>query len=704
MKKCKKEGNSANNRPPKVTLDKHTKKLEILNRIIINGNKADNLRSVLKTILDSTLELMNFEGGGIYLINETGEIAEIVYDKGLPPNFIENEKRTNIEDENHRTVLIEGSPIFTENYHEIDSEKAKKWNFLSLASVPLFDKDKIIGALNIASKSHYSFSKEKKNILQSIGREAGTNIAKMRAKDDLEKSEERLRNLFEYMSSGVVVYQPKENGKDFIIKEFNNACEKIEKIKREKVIGRSVLEMFPSVKEFGLFKIFQEVLKTGKPKYHPLTLYKDKRLEGWRDNYVYRLSSGEVVAVYNDITKQKKYEQKLKDSKILIEKEVRRKTGEIGKLNIRLQQYAKKLDLKIKRIDEKRVPLTNKEKLAFYGLVRYPNFTSKKIGERIGLQEATVNSIKNRLKKEGYFKTRYIPRYDLLGCALLSVCYMVGDMGAMDKNILSRKTKEEMQKKIKGYPEKIYSVPSKKEAFSISVSQSWSDYKEIEDSIEDEFHKKGIKFKLYETIHFPLDKSTLYNYFNFASILKNMFELDIEDSKEPEPRYKKYILSQTEKKLIYSLIKYPEYTVAKLSKKIRISVPTICKLRRKILETGMLKVVNWPNFNKIGMELIVFSHDRYMLSSEEEDDEDHKKYHSNPNIFFSIWAKKDHNTIALYKNYTEAREKMDKCPIYNSKRLLDKPIRIIIPLESIRFSKIEFAPLIKKIFKLDIDF
>jgi len=72
--------------------------------------------------------------------------------------------------------------------------------------------------------------------------------------------------------------------------------------------------MFPGVKEFGLFDVFQRVWKTGKSEHHPITLYKDNWIEGWRENYVYKLPSGEIVAVYEDVTERKKAEQKLKES------------------------------------------------------------------------------------------------------------------------------------------------------------------------------------------------------------------------------------------------------------------------------------------------------------------------------------------------------------------------------------------------------
>lgn len=116
------------------------------------------------------------------------------------------------------------------------------------------------------------------------------------------------------MCSGVAVYEAVKNGADFIFKDFNRAAEKIDNIKKEDVIGKGILELFPDVEEFGLLEVLQRVWKTGQSEHFPTSFYNDQRIAGWRNNYIYKLQSGEIVAIYEDITDRKKAEQELKKS------------------------------------------------------------------------------------------------------------------------------------------------------------------------------------------------------------------------------------------------------------------------------------------------------------------------------------------------------------------------------------------------------
>ena len=142
----------------------------------------------------------------------------------------------------------------------------------------------------------------------AVGRDI---TVRKRIEKTLIESEAKYRELFDNMSSGVAVYEVKDNGKDFIFTDFNKAGERMDGDKREDLIGRSIFDMKPGVEEFGLIDVFQKVWNTGKPAFHPITLYQDEKLTGWYENFVYKLPSGEIVAVFDNITGRKQTEEAL---------------------------------------------------------------------------------------------------------------------------------------------------------------------------------------------------------------------------------------------------------------------------------------------------------------------------------------------------------------------------------------------------------
>lgn len=138
--------------------------------------------------------------------------------------------------------------------------------------------------------------------------------ANVDAEQKLQESEARFRELFENMPSGVAIYTVINQGEDFIFKDFNKAGERIDHDRRERLLGRSIFEVRPGVEKFGLIDVFRRVWATGKAESFPISFYEDGKLSGWYENWVYKLPSGEIVAVFDNITDQKQMEEALRQS------------------------------------------------------------------------------------------------------------------------------------------------------------------------------------------------------------------------------------------------------------------------------------------------------------------------------------------------------------------------------------------------------
>jgi len=151
-----------------------------------------------------------------------------------------------------------------------------------------------------------SFTGKEKMLLVLISSVIGRVEEHRIAEDKLRYSETRFRKILDNIQTGVALYQPINDGRDFIITDFNRAAEKIERIDRQYVIGKSVMDVFPSSKEFGIIKILRKVYKTGEPEYMPPRVYKYGGQSSWRENYLFPLPGGGVAAAYHNVSEKKK--------------------------------------------------------------------------------------------------------------------------------------------------------------------------------------------------------------------------------------------------------------------------------------------------------------------------------------------------------------------------------------------------------------
>lgn len=150
---------------------------------------------------------------------------------------------------------------------------------------------------------------------------SGRDITEQRkALETMSQSEEKFKQIFDNVGTGIAIYEVRDNGKSFIFKDINPAGERRSHVVREEILGKNVKEFFPMIVDMGLHDIFERVWKTGIPHTLPTTLYQDERISQWVENYVAKLPSGDIMAVYEDVTVRKMAEDELKKSEAELKK------------------------------------------------------------------------------------------------------------------------------------------------------------------------------------------------------------------------------------------------------------------------------------------------------------------------------------------------------------------------------------------------
>ena len=187
------------------SLKEYSKMTTTLNEVIITANRAGTLPDLFRDSLDRALEMLDFEAGGIYLVNSGERNAEVHYSKNLPDDFIEKTRKIPLDAPPYDTLFSRGQPVITEHFEEFSPGLAAQSHILSLASIPLVSQNKVIGTLNVASTKRYIISADEIQVLTSIGHELGTTIARMIAEEEVKTVSVNLQTLFASINEMVFV-------------------------------------------------------------------------------------------------------------------------------------------------------------------------------------------------------------------------------------------------------------------------------------------------------------------------------------------------------------------------------------------------------------------------------------------------------------------------------------------------------------------
>ncbi len=141
---------------------------------------------------------------------------------------------------------------------------------------------------------------------ERAAREAGAE--RDRAIRAIRLGEERYRDLFNNINSGVAVFEAVEDGRDFILEDLNAAGERIEGRFREDILGRSITEVDFTGVGAPLLDACREVWHSGKSARRYFSSRSSTRGERWFECFVYKLSTDELVFVYEDISPHKRAE------------------------------------------------------------------------------------------------------------------------------------------------------------------------------------------------------------------------------------------------------------------------------------------------------------------------------------------------------------------------------------------------------------
>jgi PAS domain S-box-containing protein len=238
----------------------------------------------------------------------------------------------------------------------------------------------------------------------NIIRTALTDITEgMRANERVRASEEKLRLMFNQMVSASalteVIFNKRGKPHDYRYIEVNPAFEQITGKKRNQVIGKTLLEVYPETERYWLQSL-EKVAVSG----HPIEIENYHReLDKYFSVSGFRPQVGQVAFTFIDITERIRYEKALQEAHDDLEKQVAARTIELKRTNKKLKMQASTLSetntaLKVllKQREADKLELEEKVFLNFKELILpyLEKLKNKKLGHK---ESAYINIIESNL-------------------------------------------------------------------------------------------------------------------------------------------------------------------------------------------------------------------------------------------------------------------------------------------------------------------
>jgi DNA-binding MarR family transcriptional regulator len=353
----------------------------------------------------------------------------------------------------------------------------------------------------------------------------------------------------------------------------------------------------------------------------------------------------------------------------------------------------------------KRYELTNKEKLVLYGLIKYPDLKDKQLSEKLNVKPSTVTSIRHRLKKNEFFKSLWMPLLQNIGCEILAVIYTnFNPLINLDERV--KITSEA----IEIFEEIFLSIGEQDKGFSLSFSKDYTTIERINEIRTQLFGKLGLLEDEYPNmVLFPFETSKIYRFFDFSPLLRSFFKLKVaNDTVKGEIGFKndnKKLLSDSEKKVYYAVVKYPDLLDNDIGIKLGISRHTVSRLKKKFIDESLLRRLNLPNIKKLGFKILAFYHIKFNPKSSPDLDEDEVLCLISDSTIFMASKRFETVLLSVYANYDDYKsDKTRIIRLLKENRWITKdPMIRTYSLSKLAIIKdFEFAPIAKKILRCDI--
>lgn len=279
---------------------------------------ATSLSAALKLCIDAAMGVSGTDCGTIYLLDEGTGSFVLRYSTGFSPEFVEeiSERRRS-----PGTSLIARAkrPIYI-RYQDKDlplQDAREREGLRAMAVVPIHHEGDVVGYYSVGTHSSDDVPRPRRRGLETIAAMTGNAIVRLRAEEDLRRSEEELRAIFEAAEVAFVITDATDP--DPRVLEFSPGAEKIFGRRRQEMVGETVSRLHLP-EDVALFPEVHRQMREGSRGFSGLTTLVRKngeRFPALFSTYPLFDESGRMRAALGvsiDIADQKLAEEALKES------------------------------------------------------------------------------------------------------------------------------------------------------------------------------------------------------------------------------------------------------------------------------------------------------------------------------------------------------------------------------------------------------
>jgi signal transduction histidine kinase len=176
-----------------------TQELSTLNAIAATVSQSLDLDEVLNLALDQTLQAIDIEAGGIYLLDEEANTLNLASQRGFSAQAVSEINRLQVGEGFSGRVIESGEPLVVPDVStdpRLTRMVVRKDGLRSLAVTPLNSKGRVLGTIFAITHDAREFTEQDVQLLTSIGNQIGVAVENARLYEQAQQSaiiEERSR-------------------------------------------------------------------------------------------------------------------------------------------------------------------------------------------------------------------------------------------------------------------------------------------------------------------------------------------------------------------------------------------------------------------------------------------------------------------------------------------------------------------------------